>query len=360
MRWGRVVLIFLCCGASALGQKPLEVPPVGGQQRPASGPITLNVVVTDKKGEPISGLKQEDFTLLDDKQPAPIRSFQAHEIRSEPKNSEAIILLIDDVNGDFNVVSTIRTQIENYLHADGGHLAIPLGIFMLTDSGLKQLVPVGEDGNAMASVLHEKGAELHDIMRSAGFYGAEERLQLSLRSLGSLGSYLGQAEGRKLVVWIGPGWPIFDNPNVIISPQQQRNMFSGIVDLSTMLRDSGITLYSIDPLGPSDAASPRNFLWEGFTRPVTKPSQANPGDLALQVFANHSGGLVQAGSNDISGEIRKCTKDGEVWYTITFDPQKADSPNTWHDLAVKVDKPDMKVRTDNGYYAQPQQPAGTP
>jgi hypothetical protein len=38
---------------------------------------------------------------------------------------------------------------------------------------------------------------------------------------------------------------------------------------------------------------------------------------------------------------------------MTFDSQKADSPDTWHDIAVKVDKPGVKVRTLNGYYAQP-------
>lgn len=352
--WMKCAAAVVCCGMSAWGQKPLDVPPVAGQQTAvSSGPITLDVVVTDKGGNPIRGLKQEDFTLLDNKQPATIRSFAAHEIDSEPKGSEAVILLMDDVNADFNIISTERTQIENYLRSNGGHLAVPMGIFMLTDTGLSELMPVGDNGNAMASVLHEKSASLHQIPRSAGFYGAEERLQLSLNALGQLGNYLGQAAGRKLVLWIGPGWPIFDNPNVIISPQQQRNMFSTVVALQTSLQQAGITLYSIDPLGPTDAASSRNFLWEGFTKPVIKPNKADPGDLALQVFTVHSGGTAQAGSNDITGEIAKCAKDGEAWYSITFDPQKPDSPNTWHDLAVKVNKPSVKVRTDNGYYAQP-------
>lgn len=354
MRWIRFGLIILGCGGSALGQKPLDVPPVStAPTAPASGPITLNVVVTDKGGNPIRGLAQADFTLLDNKQPATIRSFAAHEISTEPKGSEALFLLIDDVNANFNIVSTVRTQIENFLRSNGGHLEVPMGIFMLTDTGLSELVPVGDDGNAMASVLHEKSGTLHDIPRSAGFYGGEEKLQLSLKALGMLGNYLGHAGGRKLVVWIGPGWPIFDNPNVIISPQQQRNLFSAVVELQTSLREAGVAMYSIDPLGPSDAASARNYLWENFTKPVIKPSKTDPGDLAQQVFTVHSGGLVQSGSNDITGEIAKCAKDGQAWYTITFDPQKPDSPNTWHDLAVKVDKPDVKVRTDNGYYAQP-------
>jgi VWFA-related protein len=311
------------------------------------------VVVTDKAGNPIRGLTQADFSLFDNKQPATIRSFRAHEIESPQNDPQALFLLIDDVNGNFNIVSVVRTQIENFLHSNGGHLPIPVGIMMLTDKGLDEVTPVSNDGNALASALHQQEGQLREIPRSAGFYGAEERVQLSLRAIGSLSGYLGKAPGRKLVVWIGPGWPIFDNPNVTVSPQQQRNIFSGIVSLSSLLRETGITIYSVDPVGPADAASSRNFLWESFTKPVTRPNKTQPGNLALQVFASHSGGTVESGSNDIAGEIAKCVRDATAWYSISFDAQKPDTPDTWHDIDVKVDKPGLKVRTNNGYYAQP-------
>lgn len=42
-----------------------------------------------------------------------------------------------------------------------------------------------------------------------------------------------------------------------------------------------------------------------------------------------------------------------MWYSMIFDSQKADSPDTWQDLAVKVGRPGVKVRTLNGDYAQP-------
>jgi VWFA-related protein len=337
-----------------MAQKPLDVPPVATPTPVASsGPMTLDVVVTDKAGHVIRGLKQEDFTLLDNKQPTPIRSFAAHEIETPNDDPQGLILLIDEVNANFSTVSIVRTQIENFLRSNGGHLAIPTGVYMLTDSGLSQATEISSDGNKLADVLHQKEGSLRDIPRSTGFYGGEEKLEISLKALAGLGDYLGHASGRKLVVWIGPGWPIFDNPNVIISPQQQRNFFSAIVGLSSTLREAGITLYAIDPLGTVDAASSRTFLWESFMKPVTKPTKSDPGDLALQVFSLHSGGIALAGSNDITGEIEKCANDASAWYSMTFDPQRPDAPNTWHDLEVKVDKPGVKVRTINGYYAQP-------
>jgi VWFA-related protein len=353
MPWSRFPLVLLF-GATGFAQQPLNLPPVS-QESPAStaSTISLNVMVTDKSGHPIRGLTQADFTLLDDKQPAAIRSFTAHDLSTPQNDPQTMILLIDDVNANFSVVSNVRMQIENFLHRDNGKLAIPVGIVLLTDNGLETIAPPGTEGNALASVLHAKEGQLHILSRASGFYGAEERTKISLDALTTLGKDLAQVNGRKLVVWIGPGWPIFDNPNVSFSSQQQRNFFSGVVYLSGMLRQLGITLYSIDPLGPADSASPRSFLWESFIKPVTKPTKADPGHLALQVFAVHSGGTVAVGSNDITGEIEKCAEDASAWYSIVFDPQKADSPNTWHDLAVKLDKPGLKVRTLNGYYAQP-------
>jgi VWFA-related protein len=351
---GSICLVLLWCAANAVAQKPLDVPPVAAQPAlPQSGPITLDVVVTDKGGHPVEGLKQEDFTLLDDRQPAAIRSFEAHELQtSSHDDAQALFLLIDDVNANFNSVSIVRTQIENFLHANGGHLPQPTAIFLLTDTGLSQVTSVSSDGNALVDTLHKSEGQLHSLPRG-GFYGAEERLEISLRGMSALAAHIGPASGRKLVVWIGPGWPIFDTPDVQVSLQQQGRFFSTIVGLSSELEREDIRLYAVDPLGTADAASSRTFLWESFTKPVTKPGKANPANLALQVFATHSGGLVLSGSNDITAEIAKCAGDATAWYSITFDPGRADSPNTWHDVQVKVDKPGTVVRTSNGYYAQP-------
>jgi VWFA-related protein len=348
-----LVLVF-CASTNALAQKPLDIPPISTPPTaPAAGPVTFNVVVTDKAGHAIPGLKKEDFTLLDSKQPATIRSFVAHPTDSPQSDAQALFILIDDVNANFSVVSVVRTQLENYLRSNGGKLTNPVGIFILTDSGIQQVALPSTDGISLANILHQKDGQLHEIPRSAGFYGAEERTDLSLRGLTSLANYFGKVGGRKLLVWIGPGWPIFDNPNVIISPQQQRNLFGTVVGVSSLLRQAGVTIYSVDPVGPADAASSRNFLWENFTKPVTRPNKSDPGNLALQVFAIHSGGIVLSGSNDISGEIVKCAGDASAWYSLTFDPQKADAPNAWHDVEVKVDQPGLKIRTNNGYYAQP-------
>jgi hypothetical protein len=108
-QWRSSCLVLVLCGASALAQKPLDVPPVAAPPpSPSPASITFEVVVTDKAGNPIRGLTQQDFSLFDNKQPATIRSFEAHEIETPHNDPQALFLLIDNVNGNFNIVSVFR------------------------------------------------------------------------------------------------------------------------------------------------------------------------------------------------------------------------------------------------------------
>lgn len=356
MRMNSLGLAVLCLTVSVAAQKPMPTPnvPMPEAAAPVSGPITLNVVVTDKAGHPIRGLQKSDFTLLDDRRPTEIRSFAENEASAPNAPPVGVFFVIDEVNTGFASVSIEREQIEEFLHRNGGHLAVPMAIFVLSDNGLSQLTTVSKDGNALAEVLHQKNGELRALGRSGGFYGGTDRLDISLRGLGSLSNYLARAQGRKLVIWISPGWWTFDNPNVMISDKQQRTFFSLIVAYSAAMRNADMTLYAVDPRGTNDAGSLYEFIWQSYLKPTKRPGQVQPGDLALQVLAEHSGGRVLLGSNDVAGEIATCADDASVWYTITFDPERADKADTWHDVQVKVDKPDVIVRTENGYYAQPE------
>lgn len=104
-------------------------------QTPANHRIVLDVVVTDKSGKSIAGLQEQDFTILDDKTPAKITSFQASEStgRTSDLPVEAIIL-VDAVNGSSQNVIYEAQQLERFFRR--GQLSLPtaLVIFTFTDT----------------------------------------------------------------------------------------------------------------------------------------------------------------------------------------------------------------------------------
>ncbi len=258
----------------------------------ADNRITLDVVVNDKSGKPVAGLEQRDFTISDNKQPQTIRSFEAVGQTTPTDAGVEIILVMDSVNTSFSRVAFERSQMEAFLRRDAGKLARPVSIDFLSDSGLDIQPNPSRDGNALVAYLDRHETALRSIRRSQGFYGAADRAQLSLRGLGELAQYEEKRPGRKIVIWISPGWPLLSGPSMQLTAKDEQGIFNTIVATLTQLRQSRITLYSVDPLGTEDSAGFRTFYYQQFLKGVTAPGKAQFGNLALQVFASHSGGRV--------------------------------------------------------------------
>ncbi len=344
-RFGLFLLVTLLCAAQvSAGQNPAP-------NFPGDGNIHLDVVVTPKSGSPVNGLQQQDFTVLDNKVPQTILTFQAVRGRETPIE---VLVVLDDVNTSLANVAYGRSEIDKFLRADGGQLAHPMALAFLTDDGLKVQDEFSSDGNELSTALDKSSLGLHSIRRSGGVYSAVERLQISLKALFELGTREAARPGRKIIVWISPGWPALSGPGVEeqLGAKQEQAIFDDVVRVSTMLREGQITLYSIDPLGSADFGG-RAFRWEGFTKGISKPSQAEWGDLALQVISTQSGGLALTSGNDIAAFIRQCLVDAQAFYEISFAPPSDQRQDEYHQLEVHVAKPGLTARTRQGYYSQP-------
>jgi VWFA-related protein len=324
------------------------------QAEPPNRQITLDVVVTDKSGKPVGGLQQQDFTLIDNKQPQKILSFQAVEGGAKTADPPvSVVLVVDEVNTNFTYVSIGRAQIEKFLKHDGGELPRDVSLAVLSDSGLAMSNVTTRDGNALAAELNQNKAGLRTITRSQGIYGADDRIGLSLNALQQLADYEAPRPGRKLVIWISPGWPLLSGPREDLTEKDQQRLFNNIVGLSDRLRQARITLYSVDPLGTADIGGFRTSYYEEFVKGVKKARQVRLGNLGLQVIATQSGGRVLISNNDVAGEIATCVADANAFYVLTFDGLVGDGPNEYHSLEMKLDKPGLKALTRTGYYAQP-------
>jgi len=316
--------------------------------------ISLDVVVTDKAGNAVSGLAEQDFTLLDDKQPRSITSFHATDGTSRATDPALqVIFVVDAVNTGVQSVGYGRMQLIKFLRQDDGRLSLPTSLVIFTDTATRIQPASSRDGNSLAESLDSNQTGLRVLSRSTGFYGAEERRGLSLSALDQLARYEGTQPGRKMVLWLSPGWPLLTGPRVQLTAKNEEWIFQTIVALSRESREAGITLYSIDPLGMNDAGGLQTFYYQSFLKGVTSYDKVQNGNLALQVLAAQSGGRVLNTGNDIAREIASCLEDAKAFYTLSFDSPPADHPDEYHDLEVKVDKPGLKARTRTGYYAQP-------
>jgi len=340
--------------AGAQVQGPVQAPPAPIAAVPPVDPqrISIDVEVTDKLGHNIGGLKPEDFTLLDNKQPTKILDFREIDSRNGSADPVRVIIVIDMINTGFDAVARERQQLGEFLKQDGGRLAHPTTLAMLSEKGIKMQQASSLDGNVLLASLDGAKSELRMVGRSAGFWGAADRLNWSLDQLTQLTGYEASQPGRKVAFFISPGWPMLPWAGVEATDKQRKWTFNALVGLTNGLREARVTLYALDPfqLGRTDP-----FYYQTFLKPVTSQNKAEYGDLGLQVLAAHSGGLVEVTGMDILGELNTAMRDADACYRLTFEAPPADRRDEYHELRLQVDKPGAQVRTTAGYYANVQQ-----
>jgi len=342
-----------------LQNRPPAKPPEPRGAIAAPGHIHLDVLVSDASGKPITGLGPQDFKILDNGQPRKLLSFRSYDgVNVKPAPPVEVILVLDTVNLPFTQASFVRQQVTAFLQQNGGRLAQPLSIMLLTDAGLRLQPQSTLDGNALKAVVDQIKGGVHSIYGAMGSDGDLQRFRLSLRQMAAIAENEATRPGRKLLIWVGPGWPLLDSKNFTFSDKDQRTYFDTIVELSTKLREARMAVYSVSP---SNVESPqeRALLYQDFLKGVASPRKADTGNLALQVLAIQSGGRVLGPDNNLAAQIDACIAEANAFYSLSFDPAAppgpppADRANEFHTLKVEASPPGATVRTNTGYYNQP-------
>ncbi len=341
----------------------LCTPPVSARQNhSAAHPgdrIYLDVVVSSTSGQPVSGLWQRDFTLLDNNSPQTITSFKAINGRQAPTE---VVLAIDAVNVGSREAAIEHEEISRYLKASGGHLDYPTAVAILTDKGLQFQEDFSQDGNAISAALDHHTIPHRSMDRDVDRGGTAERLQISFQEFAELLARERDRPGRKLILVVSPGWPPLFGLQNTRDAKLREQALGNIIEISTQLREGRITVYSVDPsalldIGPGLTDPPANHLRPSerrvYVEGASKPSDVRMGDLTLGVIAGQSGGLALNSDNDLAAELQKCVADAGAYYEISFDPAITDQPNEYHYLEIRLARPGLTARTRKGYYSQP-------
>lgn len=349
---------LLACFSALTYAQPAPVPSVAAPQSPgisasthtvSEGRIHLDVVVTDQADKPVSGLTSKDFTLLDNNQPAKIVSFKAVEpATSNSGQPVEVILLLDALNSTSRQAAEAQKALVQFLRQGGGRLAQPVSIYRLSDAGLSVTPELSTDGNALAAAISQKKGmrmlservETFNPIADMAFQNQLYRVSTSLNALGSIAIDERRKPGRKILIWIGSGWPV---------GKLDFSLFGEIVDFSTQLREARITLDQVSSWPPID----RNFHYTSYLAGVKSGTQSVAGDLALEVLAAQTGGRVSNSGADLSTQIAECIAAAGIYYALSFDPPRTSTIDEYHDLKVALGKPGLAARTNTGYYNQP-------
>jgi VWFA-related protein len=361
------LLAFICVhradGQAETSQIPVQA--VGSSEpskmpatAPREGLIHLDVAATDGEGKPFSGLAAKDFTLLDNGLPQKIVSFAAsNEAPNEDERLTEVVLVLDEVNLSHSQFETAKDESIKFLRQNGGRLAQPASVYWFTTTGLYASANPTTDGSALADdVAHDHPPrELWTIPRNRDPHMTAEALRYvlwdrALQTVYTIAIERRYKPGRKVLVWMGFGWP----PR---GPLEQRDTaFTSLVELSTRIREARMVICQVTPW--SDPAvfnfDYTNYLAGVRTLADLKKSgpEGPPPHFALPVLALQSGGLVLEGLGIVRG-IGHCVEDASAFYTVSFDPPHAAQPDEYHDLNVQIGRPGLSAHTNTGYYDQP-------
>ena len=330
------------------------------------GLFSINVVVADPAGNPVSDLGPSDFTLLDNGQPAKIRTLHNSLAASEPASE--LIFVLDAVNLSPQQFTQIESSVAHFLRRNSGRLEAACFLYRLTRDGLFSPSMFTRDGNLLANEVEQhkfprivwKPGEYDESTLLRPWVGRPQSDSFSVRALGSIAIDQREIPGRKVVVWIGPGWPVNSvarlTPGASVTVYHFGNIvsFDDATELSTRLREARITLDNVN-VRPSPDPS---FNYHDSLEAPRSQLDMVPAKLALQVIATRTGGLVLEASGNLDRgaldrDIERCVEQERSYYTLSFNPPHTDRMDEFHDLRLQVDRPALTVRAPTGYYNEP-------
>jgi VWFA-related protein len=349
--------------------------------------VVLDVVVTDKAGNPVDGLRREDFTVYEDGKPQRLVSFEPPSAHVLPEamaassdlaavfdaakpaafgQSPVTVLVLDQLNTHFADSSFARRSLHDYLAQQPALLTQPTTLLTVYDNHFKQVKPYTRDRDALLRALAAEPTHNAWNLETLGSSenGPIARLDQSLRALEQIAQSGARIPGRKNVIWVGGGFPTLDPTT--IDGSEAHEVKDTIQHVTNTLLDTHVTLYAIDPksLAPGMAEITDQTTAEF----VGAIGDASPGltatfngDEDFDRLAPVTGGRVIRGMNDVAHQIALSVALGRSFYTLGYAPSSSSEAEAkYRRIRVDCKRPGLTLRTRDGYFAEAttQQKAG--
>jgi len=363
-----VGFLLIAAGTCAWEALPSQNPPT---IRATTRLVEINVVAHDKKGAPVTGLTQEDFTILDGGKEEKIATFSVESRRAPKGSSEplplnvfsnrvakegvtptsVVVILLDAAGTTFGDLAYARQQVIKFLshlqpqdrialYVLGRELQVvqdftsdpaPL-IEAIRANGVR--VSATSDGNTSSEALSKSPAltgraALAAARLDAGLWAmsisrdtARQWLRMTvLDGLQAIARHLSGLPGRKSILWVTGSVPFPQNPYVSFGPHSATDYPLGdkVRETIRLLNQADVALYPVDARGlfidPRFRAENREMDAGG--------SGLQSMNLQIQGMIYHAaetGGRAFYNSNDLKTALRNALDDSDLTYTLAYYP----------------------------------------
>ena len=408
--WAATMCLLAVCTATAQEQEGTS-----GQAAPsiraATRLVQLSVVVTDKKGAPVTGLTKSDFTVLDEGKPQEIAFFTGQapppaeakaqlppnvftnrfDLKGEDPGAVTIVLF-DSLNTAVEDQAHVRSQVIKFLKGlkPQDHVAI----YGLTNQ-LLVLHEFTQDSSALVTAAtqfkpnqkalydashpeyfnvpamidaHSGWQRFQDAVNQTDARIADQykmrRAEMTSNAFQAISNHVAMIPGRKNLVWVSGSFPFAIIVESLNAPDRVSDTTGPYAEAAARaLNRANIAIYPVDATGleGNAAMDPSN----GFDYKCMdcKPEAPGPksGMFAREEtfaternMAHATGGEAFIGSNDVAGAVKQAFDDGRYAYTIAFYPNHGDWKGEYRKVKIQVKDGGWKLRYRTGYLADPE------
>ncbi len=399
------LLIFIFAVVVSAQQTPTPTPPAddGDVVKISTSLIQLDVTVTDSKGNPVIGLKPEDFEVFENGKKQTITNFsfvsgirQKNETVTNPNDKapvpptalkpeqvrRTVALVVDDLSLSFTSTAYVRRALKKFVDEqmqEGDLVAIirtgaGIGALQQFTSDKRQLYaaiekvmwnPIGRGGiGAFAPIRDnelpaEAGTETESEDEEERGLEDFEGAFFATGTLGALRyivSGMDELPGRKSVILFSDGFRMLE--------RNERNIGEGgiVMDFLRKLIDaanrSSVVFYTIDARGlvttGITAEDSVNRATPGSLQQITsnRSNELIETQAGLSFLAEETGGLAVRNNNDLSGGVRRVLDD-QSYYLVGYEPDSEtfdSKASRFNKLEIKVKGRNLNVRYRSGFF----------
>jgi VWFA-related protein len=375
--------------------------------------VLIPTLVTDKSGNHLSGLKKEDFTVLENGAEQKIATFEeitsdAHRLarssdpniftnslEAGPTAGRITLIVLDFINTPYMDQASARKELLKYLTHSVDQRE-PTALYTLTSSGVHVIHDFTTDPRVLAAALHKVNGDLSQMVDtpqdletmtgsaspdgSAGidtrevqteaqrlqtmmedkelsFQSFQQRLAITytLQGMQQVAQALAGLPGRKSLIWASGGFPFSVSDNTMKLAPAGRDSLSDVMPMYEhtwqLLNAAQIAIYPLDVKG----LQVTNLADVSVGNPGKNYVRNTTGkevdtETTLRAFASMTGGRAYYNSNDLARGFREAVRDSAEYYMLGYYLNQSNTQSGWRKLTVKVQREHVEVRARSGFF----------